>query len=81
MAKTVFRRNFIGLNTFIRKQSLKINEQSIQIEKLRGNPHQTPINKKKEIIKAEIIKVQKQNKKVTKPKDDSLKRFDNTDIC
>lgn len=61
MAKRVFRGNFIGLNTFIRKQSLKINEQSIQIEKLRKNPHQTPINKKKEISKGEIIKVQKQN--------------------
>lgn len=68
MAKTVVKENFICLNTFIRKQNLKINEQSIQNEKLMENPHQTPINKKKKIIKADIIKIQKQNKKVTKTK-------------
>lgn len=45
MATTVFRGNFIALNTFIRKQSLKVNELSIQIKKLEKT-QQTQINKK-----------------------------------
>lgn len=64
MAKIVLRGNFIGLSTFIREQSLKINELSIQIKKLEENPHQTQINKKKKIIKVEIIRLENYKNKI-----------------